>query len=102
LVTVIAEQGIVGAVLLVSFLFQLARESLTARHRRDAWSGWSILAATLVLPIFVYSQFEGRFLQEPYLWIVLGALYSARMLSQRDARAAVQLERPRARGIEAA
>jgi len=85
LVTVLAEQGIVGAVLMLAFLIQLAREALAARARRDAWSLWAIAPATLIIPIFLYSQFEGRFFQEPYLWLVLGMLYSAQMLARRHA-----------------
>jgi O-antigen ligase len=82
LVTVLAEQGVLGVVLLVLFLVVLAREALVARSRRDGWSFWSTLPATLIIPIFLYSQFEARFLQEPYLWLALGMYYSARRLAQ--------------------
>ena len=81
LVTVLAEQGLIGALLLIAFLVQLARESLEARRRRDAWAPWSSLAAMMVIPIFLYSLFEARFLQEPYLWLSLGLLYSAQLLA---------------------
>lgn len=82
-VTTLAEQGVIGALLLVAFLLLLARESLEARGRRDAWSVWSSLPALLVIPIFLYSQFEARFLQEPYLWLSLGLLYSAQQVAVR-------------------
>jgi putative inorganic carbon (hco3(-)) transporter len=78
-VTVLAEQGLIGTLLFVAFLFQLARESLSARRRRDVWS---TLPALMVIPIFLYSQFEGRFFQEPYLWLSLGLLYSAHVMAQ--------------------
>jgi putative inorganic carbon (HCO3(-)) transporter len=84
-VTVIAEQGIVGALLVAAFVIQLAREALAARNRRDAWSLWAAIPAALIIPIFLYSQFEGRFFQEPYLWLALGMLYSAQVLAQRSA-----------------
>ena len=86
LVTVVAEQGILGALLMLAFLIQLAREALIARRRRDGWSLWATIPATLIIPIFLYSQFEGRFFQEPYLWVALGMLYSAQMLAQRGMR----------------
>ncbi len=83
LVTVLAEQGIIGFGLIVLFLVVLAWEALAARRRDDPWSFWSILPATLIIPIFLYSQFEARFIQEPYLWVALGMFYSARMLARR-------------------
>jgi O-antigen ligase len=85
LVTVLAEQGVIGIVLLVLFLLALAREALVARARNDRWAFWSTLPATLIIPIFLYSQFEARFFQEPYLWFLLGMYYSARMLAAREA-----------------
>ena len=96
LVTVLAEQGVIGFVLFLAFLTALAWEALAARRREDAWAFWSTLAATLVVPIFLYSQFEARFLQEPYLWFALGLYYSARMLSRRAAVAAPAADHSRA------
>jgi len=93
-VTVLAEQGVVGAVLLLAFLLQLAREALAARNRRGEWSLWATVPATLIIPIFLYSQFEGRFFQEPYLWLALGMLYSAEMLAQRGATSRTERTRP--------
>jgi O-antigen ligase len=87
MVTVLAEQGIIGALLMLAFLVQLAREALAARARRDAWSLWVTVPAVVVIPIFMYSQFEGRFFQEPYLWLALGMFYSALMLATRQAQA---------------
>lgn len=83
LVTVFAEQGVVGLLLMLAFLIQLAREAIAARNRRGPWSLWATVPAVLVVPIFLYSQFEGRFFQEPYLWLALGMMYSAMMSGQR-------------------
>ena len=83
LVTVLAEQGLIGVALLVLFLVVLAWEALTARREDGPWAFWSILPASLIVPIFLYSQFEARFIQEPYLWVALGMFYSARMLARR-------------------
>jgi len=98
LVTVMAEQGIIGTLLLLAFLIQLAREAVWARFRRDRWSAWTVLAGTLIIPIFMYSQIEGRFIQEPYLWLALGLFYSAQMLASSDLQAerARELIRPAA------
>jgi len=81
LVTVMAEQGLVGGLLVVVFLVQLGREAWRARRRADEMSLWSTIPATLVIPIFLYSQIEGRFFSEPYLWVALGLMYSANQVA---------------------
>jgi O-Antigen ligase len=102
LVTVLSEQGAIGIILLLLFLLQFAREALTVRFRAGPWSFWSTVAASLVIPIFLYSQFEARFVQEPYLWLALGLYYSSRMLARRQARAGAELDRPPAPAAAAA
>ena len=102
LVTLLAEQGLIGVLLFTAFLLALAWEALGARRRPDRWAFWSTLPATLVIPIFLYSQFEGRFLQEPYLWLALGLYYSARMLARRDAALEQAAQGPRATAAAAA
>jgi O-Antigen ligase len=86
LVTVMAEQGVVGTLVFLAFLVQFLREALGARMRRDPRLVWSMLAAVPVITIFLYSQFEGRFIQEPYLWLALGLFYSAEMRAMRSTR----------------
>ena len=84
LVTVLAEQGVTGTALLLAFLVVLAWEAWRARRRRDEWSVWSTIPATLVIPIFLYSQIEGRLLSEPYFWLSLGLLYAAASRAGRE------------------
>jgi O-antigen ligase len=86
LVTVMAEQGLIGSFLFLGFLVALGVEAWRGRRRGDSWALWVAIPAALVVPIFVYSQIEGRFIQEPYLWLSIGLLYSAR-LRQREAAA---------------
>jgi O-antigen ligase len=71
-VTIAAEMGVVGLGLFLLFLVQLAREALRAWH-----NVWVVLPATLVVPIVLYAQFEGRLIEEPYLWVCLALLYAA-------------------------
>ena len=48
---------------------------------------WTVVPAAMILPIFIYSQFEGRWFQEPYLWLMFGLLYSSFLiLPKREAR----------------
>lgn len=84
-ITVLAEQGFVGALLLVLFLVQLAREAWAARRRTDRWTLWATVAGAMVVPILLYSQFEARLLQEPYLWLALGLFYGAQQAALRSA-----------------
>jgi O-antigen ligase len=77
LVTVLAEQGLAGGLVLTAFLILLGREAWVARRRLDQMALWSTIPATLIIPIFLYSQVEGRLFGEPYLWVALGLMYSA-------------------------
>jgi len=71
-VTIGSETGVLGLGLFLVFLFQLARESW--RWRRHAWV---LLPATLIVPILMFSQFEGRLIEEPYFWLCLAFGYAA-------------------------
>jgi len=102
-VTVLAEQGIIGGLLLLLFFLELAREAWIARRRRDDWAVWSTISAAMVVPIFMYSQFEARLLQEPYLWLVLGMFYGAQLSVARMRVTAMTEREPQTRrSVEAA
>jgi hypothetical protein len=44
-----------------------------ARSRKAIWIA---VPAALIIPLVFFSQFEGRFVEEPYLWLCLGLLYA--------------------------
>jgi O-antigen ligase len=71
-VTIASETGIVGLLLFLVFLFQLGREAW--RDRRDVWV---LVPAMLIVPLLMFAQFEGRLIEEPYLWLCLALLYAA-------------------------
>ena len=71
-VTVAAEEGVIGLAVLVAFLIWLGAEGW--RQRRSVWVQ---VPMVLIVPIVLYSQFEGRFLEEPYLWLCLALIYAA-------------------------
>lgn len=75
-ITILAEQGLAGAVLFLGFLGVLAVEIAGAVRMRY----WIVIPALLVLPILLLSQFEGRLVEEPYFWLLLGMLFAARSL----------------------
>lgn len=83
-VTIIAELGVIGALLFIGFLVQLAREGLDARRERRSAALWTVMPITLIAPILLFSQFEARFFEEPYLWVALGLAYSAQVLAVRN------------------
>jgi len=71
-VTVAAEEGVIGLGLLLAFLVWLGVEAFRARR-----SVWVQLPMVLIVPIVLYSQFEGRLLEEPYFWLCLALVYAA-------------------------
>lgn len=76
LITVLAEEGLIGGLIFLAFLVLLAREAIQAAWRRVA-AIWVVLPAFAIIPILLYSQFEGRLIEEPYLWLALGLFYAA-------------------------
>ncbi|HKV86503.1 MAG TPA: O-antigen ligase family protein [Candidatus Dormibacteraeota bacterium] len=77
-ITIMSEQGLVGVVLVLAFLGLLLREVIASLKRPTQWRLWILIPAVVIVPIGLYSQFEGRFIEEPYLWLALGLLYAAR------------------------
>ena len=100
IVTVLAEQGVSGTLPFIVFLILLGSEAWGARQRRDDFAVWSTIPATLIIPIFAYSQIEGRFFSEPYFWMALGLMYSANGLAIR--KTSEQRERVWAPPVEVA
>jgi O-antigen ligase len=78
IVTVLAEQGLVGAAL-VGFLIALVGVLLWRSRRLQPWQG-SEAPLGLVLGMWglvLSSQSEGRFWEEPLLWALLGLLIAS-------------------------
>ena len=76
-ITILAEEGLAGVLLIVGFLLLLTRDVVRSLRRPTRWRDLVVTPAFLAVPILAYSQFEGRFVEEPYLWLALGLLYSA-------------------------
>lgn len=86
LITVLAEEGLIGGLIFLAFLVLLALEAVRTWWRRDALALWVTLPAFSILPILLYSQFEGRLIEEPYFWLALGLFYAALALRRREAK----------------
>ena len=91
LITTAAELGSIGLGILVVFFVALYGRLPGARKdlgyvkqqfldtRRYYWEIFAVLALTV---IFICAQGEGRFLEDPYLWILTGYLTAVRDLEQ--------------------
>jgi putative inorganic carbon (hco3(-)) transporter len=81
-IKVLAEQGLVGAGLLLTFLLMLAWTVVSAMWKRTEYRDFIVTPAFLIGPILLYSQLEGRLIEEPYLWLAIGLIYSAALLDK--------------------
>ncbi|HWQ88825.1 MAG TPA: O-antigen ligase family protein [Desulfitobacteriaceae bacterium] len=84
--TTAAELGVLGLSILSSFLICLCQPLLKWRHlARHAGRFsevqytyiWTVFAFLAAMVIFISAQTEGRFFEDPFLWIVLGYLVAA-------------------------
>ena len=87
LITTAAELGIIGLGILAVFFVYLyggiprARKALryASQHFLDTkLYYWEIFAVLAITVIFISAQGEGRFLEDPYLWILTGYLTAVR------------------------
>jgi hypothetical protein len=75
-ISILAELGLVGVAALAFVCTRVAVVNVrTALAARDAWTRLAVLwVGTSLLGIVLHSQSEGRFTDEPYLWLFLGLL----------------------------
>jgi len=78
-VTIIAEQGLVGLALAAWWAFEFVRSTVRSfgSHARRPYVTAALLALLLILLV---SQLEGRFLEEPYVWLFLGVALGAQRI----------------------
>lgn len=77
LVTVLAELGLVGLALLLSWLFWLFREIFEANRITVGDKAFLLVPIPAIFAVLAHSQFEERLLAEPYLWVFIALLYAA-------------------------
>ncbi len=91
LVTTAAELGVVGLGILAIFLVYLygrlhrARMALRYSYQQSHDTKLyyqEIFAVLAITAIFISAQGEGRFLEDPYLWILIGFLTAVRKLKE--------------------
>ena len=86
-ITTVAELGSVGLVILIAFFVALYMglprickalhfSSQQLVHTKRYY--WEIFAVLAITTIFISAQGEGRFLEDPYLWILTAYLTAVR------------------------
>ncbi|HVC77913.1 MAG TPA: O-antigen ligase family protein [Candidatus Micrarchaeaceae archaeon] len=83
-VTIIAELGLVGLALAAWWAFEFVRSSVSS-FRSQVRRPYVTAALLALLLILLVSQLEGRFLEEPYLWLFLGAALGAQRIDESSA-----------------
>jgi len=87
LITTAAELGIIGLGIVVAFFIALYGRLPSVRkvlrfssHQlvHTKYYYWEIFAVLAITTIFICAQGEGRFLEDPYLWILTGYLTAVR------------------------
>ena len=91
LLTTAAELGIIGlGILAVFFVYlygRLPRVRYALRFSNQQFLDtqqyyWDIFAVLAITAIFISAQGEGRFLEDPYLWILIGYLTAVREVEE--------------------
>ncbi|MDR3539692.1 MAG: O-antigen ligase family protein [Desulfosporosinus sp.] len=91
LLTTAAELGIIGVVILAAFFVvlygRLRRVRFALRFSNQQFLDtkryyWEIFAVLAITAIFISAQGEGRFLEDPYLWILTGYLTAVRNVEE--------------------
>jgi O-antigen ligase len=77
LVTVLAEMGLLGFLIVIVAGYSFVRSTIRATIQSPAVRTLVLAPAIAVLVIVLTSQYSGRLFEEPYLWLFLGLAYSA-------------------------
>jgi len=73
LVTIIAELGVVGLLLVVWWGYELARAMVGVARQHAELQPFMVATALGLMLIVLQSQLEGRLFTEPYGWVFIGA-----------------------------
>lgn len=83
-VTIIGELGLVGLALAAWWAFEFVRSTLRSL-RSQVRRPYATAALLALLLILLVSQLEGRFLEEPYMWLFLGVALGAQRIDESSA-----------------
>lgn len=73
IVTILAEIGIIGFIIFMAFIFIVYRQFvINYKSRNKVTKALALMTFSSMIVIFIGSQAEGRFFEEPYLWLMLG------------------------------
>lgn len=85
-VTIIAEQGIIGLGIFCIFLIFVYKQFRINYQTKDLkLKAYSLIILASIIVIFISSQAEGRFFEEPLLWLFLGLHVAlGRIIAKKD------------------
>jgi len=87
-----AELGSAGLAVLALLFFRFGRICWRIYAAATAVDKATVVGlAGACLAIFLSSQSEGRFFEEPYLWLMLGLTVALAMIRQREAESLIGL-----------
>lgn len=73
ILTILAEQGIIGFLIFSVFLWFIYKQfRINYRTRNEKLKTYSLIIFSAIVIIFLSSQAEARFFEEPMLWLFLG------------------------------
>jgi len=79
-VTILAELGLVGFALWAWWLVEYFRRSVVSIRRKPSVRAYVLAPLLAIIVIVLGSQLQSRFVDEPYLWVLLGLAWSAMAL----------------------
>ncbi|MDX9781072.1 MAG: O-antigen ligase family protein [bacterium] len=83
ILTILAEQGLVGFAVFAFFLFFVYRQFIMNYRVKDPkLKTYALVIFSAILIIFISSQAEARFFEEPLLWLFLGLLVALGRLNK--------------------
>jgi O-antigen ligase len=104
LIRIAAEEGVVGLGAFVIFAWGIGVTAGRSRRGRDGLHDVAVAAVGLgLLVVFLAAQTEGRFFNDPYLWLLVGALAAlAAMARQAQPAEGVEiiLRNPSSRAVD--
>lgn len=81
--TILAEQGLVGFIIFALFLFFVCQQFIMNYRVKDPkLKTYALVIFSAILIIFISSQVEARFFEEPLLWLFLGLLVALGRLNK--------------------
>jgi len=82
-ITILAEMGVLGALLLLNIILQVYKNyRILARHTNEQIIDYSKMITAMLIIIFISAQAAGRLFEDPLLWLIIGMQVSMLKLKE--------------------